>query len=69
MEVLHVPPRRRRACHLVGKADPNSKRFTDSFAVGEAEKAAVVGTLKAKGTAVRAPVTRRKAPHQKITAG
>ena len=53
----------------LSKTDPNTAKFTKSFAVGEAEKAAVVGKLQGKGTAVRAPVTRRKDPQQKSTAG
>ena len=38
----------------LNEADPNTEKFTRNFAVGEAEKAAVLGKLKGKCTAVRA---------------
>ena len=58
MEVLHVPPRRREACHFVGSEQNRSPRlrFEDSFDVSKAEKAAVANKLrKGKGKVVRAP--------------
>ena len=62
VEVVHAPPRRRKACHFVGsekKTDPETVRFEDSLDVSEAEKTMVVAKKmqKGKGKDVRTPCT------------
>ena len=69
MKVLHVPPRRREACHFVGseQTDPKIVSFKCSFDVSEAEKAVVAKKLRKgkEGKAVRPLLARRKGLQQK----
>ena len=64
----HVESEHATSLLALNEADPKTEKFTRNFAVSEAEKAAVLGKLKGKGTAVRAPVARRTVPHQKSAA-